>query len=275
MESLQDSLAAWATILGGALSLLGLVQSRAWLTGISLVFVFVSISAGVYARRERLRVSAASLKIEGRSIDALNMANVRRRVNRSLVIQEAHQEARISGEDLRLIWRYAGYCAAKQESAIEFSIDSETNIPFETLNCFAYDLGRDPGRKHKIRPMLLGADGLSKKIAVPFLAPLGAEEAFCVLLLADLPGCMKAGVDYYTSTLSLAQEAVRQSTVRLVFVGKPPAWVRVYECGAWGRPKLLRDLRPVRQEKDLCEYLDSAKDVAGRSARIYLFSRDR
>ena len=56
-------------------------------------------AAGLYARRERLANNSASVNVE-ESIDALNMANVRRRLNRSLAIQEVNHEARIEGEDL-------------------------------------------------------------------------------------------------------------------------------------------------------------------------------
>ena len=64
-------------------------------------------------------------------------------------------------------WRYNGYCRAPHESAVEFSIDTDNHIPFDRLECYAYDLRNDPHRTHRIRPVLLGADGLSKKIAVP------------------------------------------------------------------------------------------------------------
>ena len=39
-------------------------------------------------------------------------------------------------------------------------------------------------------------------------------------------------------------------TVRLLFVGDRPAWVRVYECDASGEAGLLKDLQPVREGAD-------------------------
>ena len=47
----------------------------------------------------------------------------------------------------------------------------------------------------------------------------------------------------------------------------------MYECSAGGAVKLLKDMRPVREEKDATEYLDGADDVPARSARIYVFCR--
>jgi len=273
MNSLQESLASWATIVGTILSLVGLIQSRAWLTGVSLLFVVVSIITGLYARRQRLLVDSAAVKIEGRSIDSLNIANLRRRVNGTLVIQEAHHVAEIDGRDLKVTWKYSGYCRAEQETAIEFSVDTDSNIPFSSLDCCAYDLGHDPGARNIIRPMLIGPDGISKKIAVPFLHPLEARQPFSVLLKCFLPGCMQAGLEYYTSTLSFGQDQVRNCTVRMVFAGALPEWLRVYECAVSGRAKLLKALSPLCQNAQRCEYLDVAEDTPAQSAKVYMFWR--
>jgi len=147
-------MATWSTILGTALSFFGLIQSRAWLTFVGALFAGISIIAVLYARKERLVVNSAAVKIEGRSIDSLNIANLRRRINRSFVIQEAHHIAEIEGADLEITWNYAGYCRAQQETAMEFSIDADGNIPFDRLKCSGFDLERDPTRKHPIRPIL-------------------------------------------------------------------------------------------------------------------------
>jgi hypothetical protein len=199
---------------------------------------------------------------------------LRRRLNRSLIIQEAEQIATIKGENLGIRWRYRGYCRAPHESAIEFSIDTENHIPFERLDCFAYDLQHDPQRKHRIRPVLIGADGLSKKIAVPLLEPLSAQEPFNVFLTCTLPGCMKSGVDYYTSTFSVAQERIQKCTVRLIFLGDRPEWLRAYECDASGATTLVKALPPSHEAEHLVEYTDVAHDVPAQSARLYVFRRN-
>ena len=156
---------------------------------------------------------------------------------------------------------------------MEFSIDTDSNIPFDSLDCSAYDLGNDISRKHKIRPILIGPDGISKNIAIPFLTPLTARQRFCVLLKCALPGCMQPGFEYYTSTLSFAQGEVPHCTVRLKFRESVPAWVRVYECAVSGSTKLLKDLQPATQRQDVIEYLDIADNAKAQSARIYVFWR--
>jgi hypothetical protein len=83
MQSLQESATTWATVFSTAISFFGLIQSRTWIAGIGTLCLGVSIIAGVYARRERLIVDSAEINVEGRSIDSLNIANLRRRVNRT------------------------------------------------------------------------------------------------------------------------------------------------------------------------------------------------
>jgi hypothetical protein len=169
---------------------------------------------------------------------------------------------------------YSGYCRSKCEAAMEFSINADANTPSESLNCVAYDLGHDPEMRHEIRPLLVGAEGISKKISVPFLEPLRANQSFAVLLKCTLPCCLKSGIAYYTSTLSFAQARVRRCVVHLIFVGAAPSWLRVYESTPKRPATLLKTLPPSRQESDLCEYVDVAEDRQGQSARVYLFWRN-
>jgi hypothetical protein len=269
-----ESLAALATIVGTIVSALALLQSRAWLLLISLLVVCLSILAVLYARKQRLALDAASTVIEGHSIDALNIGNLRRRVNRTLFVQEVQQTARIDGEDLEITWRYSGYCKATSESAIEFSINSENNTAFGRLNCTAYDLRHDPEMSHGIQPLLVGPEGLSKRISVPFLKPLSVNQPFEVMLRCTLPRCIKAGFSYYASVLQFGQDRVGRCEIRLIFVGPAPSWLRVYESTLQKPAALVKTLPPSRQEPGLCEYLDVAEDRPGQSARVYMFWRD-
>jgi hypothetical protein len=269
-----ESLAALATIVGTVVSALALLQSRAWLLLISLLVVCLSIFAVLYARRQRLALDSASTVIEGHSIDALNIGNLRRRVNRTLFVQEAEHTARIEGEDLEITWRYSGYCKAASESAIEFTVNSENNTQFGRLDCTAYDLRHDPEKRHRIQPLLAGPEGLSKRISVPFLKPLSANEPFDVMLKCTLPRCIKAGFSYYASVLQFAQDRVGRCEVRLIFAGPAPSWLRVYESTLQKPAALVKTLPPLRQEPGLCEYLDVAQDRSGQSARVYMFWRE-
>ena len=81
-----ETLAALATILATVITVLALVQSRAWLVLTSLSFVGLAIARGLYARRERLARASASTVIEGYSIDSHNIANLRRRLDRGVVV---------------------------------------------------------------------------------------------------------------------------------------------------------------------------------------------
>jgi hypothetical protein len=273
MGSFRDSITFWATVLGTLLALFGAVQSAGWLVVIGALIVVGSVCVLIYARKQALRVKSATLKVEGRSIDSLNMASLRRRTNGSLVVQRADYRAVIDGENLAMTWKVSGYCQAASETAMEFSIDADTNIPFVDLDCVGYDLRRDPGRRHPIRPILLGPDGISKKVSVPFLAPLSSQEPFHIVLACNLPGCMKAGEDYCAVTLSFGQDRIGRYAMRLTFAHGRPDWVRAYECGVDGEVRLLRSLQAHGKGGGVFEYVDAGKDVAARTARVYMFSR--
>lgn len=273
MDSFKDSVAFWATVVGTLTGVFGLFESHAWIAVIGALIATCSIGALIYAARQRALVRSASVNIGSRSIDSLNLASLNRRLNRSLVIQETENLAIIDGEDLAVTWKCSGYCRADRETALEFSIDADANIPFDAMECVGFDLRRDPRRLHPIRPVLVGPDGISKKIAVPFLAPMSHREPFSVELTYRLPSCLKTGTDYYTATLSFAQDTIPRFSVRLRFLRGAPQWVRSYECRIAGTATLLRNLRPVTGTRDACEYLDSDENVPARCARVYMFSR--
>lgn len=83
MSSLQESLSYWTTILGAIAAFFGVIQSVNWLTGIGAVFFTGSILALAYGTHQRQRLNLANLRAEGRSIDSLNIANLRLRKQKS------------------------------------------------------------------------------------------------------------------------------------------------------------------------------------------------
>src|SRR5271154_5738138 len=205
MINARENLAFCASLLGCAIALLGVAEAQAWLALLGIGSSAFSATAILFFKRNRRPLRSVKAGLEGLSLDSLLVANFRRRLNRSLVMERAVQVAIIEGTDLNLAWQYEGFCRSQRETSIDFSIDSENNVPFEQLDCFAFDLQNDPVRLHKIRPRLIGSDGVSKKVSVSFLQPVGFEQRFSVLLNCKLPGCITTGVQYYTSSLSFAQ----------------------------------------------------------------------
>lgn len=268
-----ESLAEIATILGTGLSVIPLINPRDWLALLTVPLLCACVAGGLYARNARRALDSAVVTIEGHSIDALTAANLRRRVNRSLVIQEARHTARIEGEDLRVEWIYAGYCRANRETAMEFSVESARATTVADLDCVGFDLGHDPDMRHKIQPILIGSDGLSKKISVPFLEPIHAQQPFRIMLKCALPRCMTPGFGYYTATLSFAQDCIGRSSVRLIYANPQPRWVRVYECLPGRQPTLVKTLAPALGTSGETEYLDMIQNAHGQSARVYAFWR--
>jgi len=272
MQFSLESLASLATIAGLLITVLGVFQSREWLVLTSLSFAAVAVSIFAYARHLKNAVSSASIVIEGHSIDGLNIANLRRRTKRTFFIQEAEHTVRIEGEDMEITWRYSGYCRAKTAAEMEFTINSEAGTRFEELSSIAYDLGRDPERNHPIRPRLVGADGISKRISVPLLEMLEENQPFEIVLTFNLPRCARMGFSYYGSALSFTQNSIHSSVVRLLFSGTAPSWVRVYECIPGPDAILLKSLAPASQDGNCVEYVDAIEGRPG--ARVYAFWRD-
>lgn len=270
MAELREQLAAWVSILSSIAAILGLVQSHTILTVVGASAAGLALASLFALRRIHKTLRASGIKIEGLNIDSLNVANLRRRVNRSLVVQHAYHLARIEGSDLSVSWHYSGFCRSKRETSFVFSLDSEN--PFEGLDCCAFDLQQDPDRHHPIRPLLLDGGGISKKVAVPFLKPLSAQDPFSVLLHCNLPGCLSPGIQYYTATLSFAQRRVKHLSVHLVFIRQVPEWVRVYDCTDGAEPQLLQHLHPFKNDGETCELLDAVDDLPGRAMRVYVYN---
>ncbi len=260
-----------ACLLGSAIAGVGVVQAQ---PAIALGGIGLSVlagAAGTLMRAHRSRTESFPTHIEGLNLDSLELANRRRRLNRSLRVERAFQVAIVEGSDLHLAWQYDGSCRSDHETGIEFSIDSENNIPFERLDCFAFDIQNDPQRLEQIRPSLIGTDGISKKINVPFSKPLKKNDRFSVLLNCTLSGCVSTGLQYYTSSLSFDQSSVENASVHLIFVRTRPEWVRAYDIRSNGEAILLNELRPIRDDGLTCEYIDIARNVPGQSVRVYLY----
>lgn len=273
MDISPESLASWATIAGSALGILGLLQSYTWLTAVGTFLVVLSLIALLYARRQRRIIVSAGIRVSGRSIDSLNIASLRRRLNRTLIIQDAAHDAEIDGQDLTISWQYTGYCHANRENAIVLSVDTDNYVPFDQLDCFAYDFRNDPEKHHRIQPILLGPDGISKKLAIPFLEPLTAGQPFHMLFVCELPGCITDRIEYYTATMFFDQPKIRRFSTRLMFRNGRPRWVRAYDGDGAGIVRLSRDLPPIHQNQESAEYVDTAHDVPAQFVRIYVFQR--
>jgi hypothetical protein len=272
MFKARGNIALLANLLGNGVAILGLAQSEPWLAAIGIAGSAASAATVLASKTGADGNRTPQPEIGNLHLDSLHLANLRRRLNKSLAVERAFQVAIIDGPDLHLAWQYDGCCRSQGEGTIEFSVDSENNVPFEQLECFAFDLQNDPARLHAVRPTLVGSDGVSKKVSVSFLKPLQPGDRFSVLLNCTLPGCVSTGHQYYTSSQSFAQESVESSSVHLIFVRARPDWVRVYEFDRKGRAVLVSELRPFRDDGATCEYVDMAQNAPGQSVRVYLYN---
>lgn len=70
---------------------------------------------------------------------------------------------RIERGDLKITWKYSGYCRATRAAAFDFSIDSGGGTAFADLECVAYDLAHVADMIQAIRPLLVGPEGVIKE----------------------------------------------------------------------------------------------------------------
>lgn len=275
VESLQQTIALWLSMVASFVKVADTIRTESIVTTLTAFAFSFAALIGVCVQRGRVFAPALAMFIGDRSLDSLNAANLRRRVTDDVFIQDAHHTAVINDDSLSFVWNYTGYAVGKQVSTIVLSIDSDSNVPFDALDCVAYDLRSDPGLSHQITPILIGQDGLSKKIAVPFINPISAGERFAIRLECRLPNCMKFGIEYYTCTLSFNQHFVPTCTVQMRFLGTRPRWVRLYQLGAGSELQIIKDLRPISETAGLVEYSDIAWNLKGSSTAVYAFDRGK
>jgi len=142
---------------GFLLSIYGLIENKSYILLFGVSSSIIAIYFGYRLIKEKQRYSKANIEIEGHRIESLNLANITRRQNKTLFIQQAKHIATISGVDLALEFDYSGYCSKNShENGVDFSVDSDVNIEFRDMQIYGFDLKDDPNRLHEIKPILTG-----------------------------------------------------------------------------------------------------------------------
>jgi len=219
------------------------------------------------------RARKANIAIDGTRIEALNVANLLRKPNRTLKIHDAKHFARIDGSNLTLFFEYSGQCVSRKgENGIVFNIGSDVNIPFENLTCYGFNLRHDPRKTHKIRPFLVKDDGLAKKIRLPLIKNLAKGEEFHVGLVCVFPKCLQSKRDYVIATLAYESPIVGSLVVSIDFLREQPKWLRAYDVTT-GTPGFIKDLEPKAQGDGSACYVDKYSGIEGEKALVYFFER--
>ena len=262
----------WSSIIGLLISIYGLIANRQAYIFMGLFFFIISVLLAFALLKIKERIKKTNLTIEGKRIDALNAANTARNPNRTLKVQDATHFLKVVNNDLILSFEYSGYCK-NEENGFVFSLDSDVYCPFEKLVCYGFDLLNDPCKTHKIRPILLEPDGLTKKIKLPFINPIFQGDRFHVRLYCELPRCIEFGKDYVVASLSFKDRAgIKNFSVKLEFNKNHPKWVRLYDATS-GKPRLIKDLKPKCLKADSVYYEDNYKNIEGEKHLVYFFER--
>lgn len=264
----------WISIIGLLLSIYGVINKHITLTSFGLFFFVISVALALKLFELNKIIKKSNISIADMKIDALNLANLSKVRNKTLKVQEASHWFKIIGTNLSMTFKYSGYCKSTSgESGFVFNVDSDVNISFAKLTCFGYDLENDPKRSHMIKPFLIGSDGLSKRVKLPFAKMIRKGEQFRIIFYCELPGCIKPGKDYVISSLFFEDDStIQRFSNHLEFVSDFPKWVRLYDA-TQDNPTLLKDLKPQYHQGMTVYYKDSYNNIGPDKAFIYLFER--
>jgi hypothetical protein len=274
MDNIKKTISFWSGTIAFSISIYGLISNRKIFTLLGVSFFALSAVLAFRLLEIKRQTKKTNIVIDGKRIDALNVANLTKKPNKSLKIQEGTHFTRVEGNNLSLYFEYSGYCKnRKGENGFVFSVGGDVNIPFDKLVCYGFDLLNDPHKTHKIKPFLIKHDGLTKKLKLPFNNSLSKDDQFHIALFCELPRCIKLGKDYITATLFYKDALkIKRFSVFLEFVRNHPKWVRIYDVTS-GDPRLIKDLRPKYQQGVSVYYEDKYKNIESEKALVYFFER--
>ena len=109
------------------MTILDVAQGRQPLVAIAAFSLAGLAAAFLFVRTLSDRIRGGRVEIEGVRLDSLNLANLSRTMNASLLVEKVLHVGRISGRDLEMTYEYSGVCNAKQgESGCVFSIHADS-----------------------------------------------------------------------------------------------------------------------------------------------------
>jgi len=270
-KTLESILAA----LGILTTIYGLYKSEQYPVIIGIVVLTIIIIFGertfeLFKYKQKLK--EAKISIEGRSITALNLANIERLNDKNFKVKNVKHTAVIENKNASFSFEYSGICIKKpEENGFLFSVEAENNVSFNNLDCYGYDLLADPQKMKKLRPIIKNNDGISKKVLLPFATQMSRYHPFSIFLTANYKNCMSYGKNYYNSTLSFnKRHKIESFKMVLKFKNFPPKDIRVYEIKK-GNARYIRSINPETSDNNL--FIDQYKNVPGIKQLVYIFDR--
>jgi len=261
------------SVLSVILALYSFIDGKKWIALILGVTSVAAIFIALKLYSEKKRNKKSNIVIENTRIESLNLANLARLKNSTLKVDTAIHRNYINGNDLAIEFEYSGICTCDDgESGITFSVDCDSNLGFEQMNWYGYDLIVDTNKTHKIHPKLLGAEGLTKKVMLPFAKKIIKYGKFHTSFRVTLPGCMKTGKDYVTATFSFNKLPIDTVIIELWFMDLYPKYVHLYDVTN-GVSTLEKELIPTNQISNKICYVDNINNLNPETALVYYFER--
>lgn len=270
MELLKTNFMYVITIVELIISIVCMLNKLYYIAIAFFVIIFLTIGLTIWGLNKNRKNKNRITYIDDAPVELLLLEEENRTQMSSVCLHEAMHKVEIKDKDMSVLWTYKGVCVAKEgESYFHFNIGGESPCSFEELNCYGFDLNRDPNRTEPIIPILKSADGLCKKVVLPFKKRLKQFDTFSIEFSYTWPNCMKYGKDFYISSLSFQNKNIKKYVVILEFVDIKPDWVRVYlENG-----RLLKTLSLTEYKNGSFVYKDIVENPSACSNLIYQFHR--
>lgn len=264
----DEALTKLASICTIISTIYGICTGNFVLTIIVLVIILLMIGYKFYRQRH------SNLSIKYKKIDFISLVKPIIKSDHTLAPEYIEHKCVIKGEEACFVYTYEGICCANSgEDSIIFNIGAEEFIPFEDLECYAYDLYNDPKRKNSIRPELVGDDGLSKKVKVKFLKRLQRYNRFKIEFTFIYPHCIKYGKDYVLFFSSYKQNIQYLKNI-LYFIDDPPMFVELHKeknNTLLYQKTILKDKNESSNIKHT--YIDIHESCSGTQTFLYFFER--
>lgn len=235
------------------------------------IFLFFVIFTIFYCYK---KVHKKFITIENKKIDILPLIDPIKKEDHTLIPKHIIHKHIVANEEVTFLYYYEGICISKNgEDNIVFNIGAEEYIPFNELKCFAYDLKNDIHKEMKISPILIGDDGLSKKIKINFLHKLEYSDNFKILFVYSFPHCLKFGKDYISVYMSYYKKTIDVFINEIIFKDIKPLYVKVYDIHN-KKAHYTETLKPNVSHNEY-KYIHKINNCKGNTSIIYFINRER
>jgi len=171
-------------------------------------------------------------------------------------IQSVNYIYEFKGENFTSIRTYKGKCISLKKIITKFPlvVAGDSNVSFEEIDCYVYNLITDSEKKDKRKPEIIH-EGIYKLVNYNFNdPPLEYNQIFHIEVCYTWPNCVSSKKDYILVSPIFYKKSFDRFNVELRFFDKKPIRVKKYIVGKNKKIKFRGELtKETRQENN--EYI--------------------